>query len=140
MTDASSILLFLLSIFGFFESMYLTRKRMTKQAPACPIGSAHECTVVLESEYNHLFGLHNDVLGILFYASVFILAGIFLWFGNLNPLLITLLKILIGVSGVMSLVFTYLQWKVIKAWCFWCLCSAFTTWAMCVIVLWMTQL
>jgi len=45
------------------------------------------------------------------------------------------LKILVAVASFMSIFLTYLQWRVIHAWCFWCLMSAFTIWLMGTIII-----
>src|SRR3989344_5587083 len=39
-------------------------------------------------------------------------------------------KVLIVCGTMLSVFFTYLQFRIIKAWCFWCLMSATTIWLM----------
>jgi len=45
------------------------------------------------------------------------------------------IKILVTIASLASVFFTYLQWRVIRVWCFWCLMSAGTIWLMGVILL-----
>lgn len=98
----------------------------------CPIGGG--CETVLQSRWNRTFGVHNDVLGLLFYLAAMLatalvvadVAPIALWERSFR------LALLIAV--VMSCRFTYLQWRVIKAWCFWCLMSAVTIGLMAITV------
>ena len=49
--------------------------------------------------------------------------------------LIFIIALMLAGATAMSAIFTYLQWKVIKAWCFWCLMSAATVGIMDIIIL-----
>lgn len=129
----SFALLFTLSAIGISETVYLIRKRIASEKPICPIGD--NCEIVLSSKYNKTFFISNDILGLLAYMTISVIAA-FLVIG-IEPVFFWSLaiKILIGIASVMSLIFTYLQWRVIHAWCFWCLMSAFTIWLMAIIIL-----
>lgn len=122
----ASIILLVLSAIGIGETVYLIRTRRAMRAPVCPIDGG--CSTVLESKYNKLFFISNDTLGLLFYLGT---AGLsVLMATNTNPLWRTLITLAVAAGSLMSLVFTYLQWRVIRAWCFWCLMSAITIWLM----------
>jgi len=118
-------LLFTLASIGISETAYLIRVRRAATQPVCPIGQ--DCSKVLTSRYNRLFGVvHNDVLGFLFYGAFAVLtAFMVLGVGNLLLWELTALVLLAGAT-VASTVFTYLQARVIRAWCFWCVMSAAT--------------
>lgn len=126
-------LIFTLSVIGISETVYLIRKRIALEKPFCPIGGG--CVTVLTHKYSKLFIVPNDVLGLLSYiaisfAAAFLVIGIqpiFLW--NF------VIKILVAIASITSIFLTYLQWRVIRVWCFWCLISAFTVWLMGIIVL-----
>jgi len=124
----SYALLFALSAIGISETVYLVRKRIAAEKPVCPIGE--DCTLVLTSKYNKLFIIPNDVLGLLFYIAASFIAS-FLVIG-IEPLAFWnfVFRISVAAAALISLFFTYLQWRVIRAWCFWCLMSAFTIWLM----------
>jgi len=124
----SYALLFTLSAIGISETVYLVRKRIAAEKPVCPIGE--DCTLVLTSKYNKLFIIPNDVLGLLFYIAASFIAS-FLVIG-IEPLAFWnfVFRISVAAAALISLFFTYLQWRVIRAWCFWCLMSAFTIWLM----------
>ncbi|KKU85330.1 MAG: hypothetical protein A2667_00355 [Candidatus Wildermuthbacteria bacterium RIFCSPHIGHO2_01_FULL_47_27] len=130
-------LLFTIAAIGISETSYLIQKRRAGVRPVCVIGE--DCAKVLESKYNSLLGIPNDVLGFLFYAAVIVLNGSLVIDGALvRPWLQVIeifLKIVILGGMGMSLSLFYLQWRVIKAWCFWCLMSAITTFLMGFIVL-----
>jgi len=129
----SFALLFTLSAIGISETVYLIRKRIAAEKPVCPIGEG--CMTVLSSKYNHLFIIPNDVLGLLFYIAASFISA-FLVIG-VPPLAFwsLIIKWSIAFGALLSLFFTYLQWRVIHAWCFWCLMSAFTIWLMGIIIL-----
>ena len=133
-------LLFTVTAIGISEASYLIRKRIAAERPVCPIGGG--CEQVLNSRYNKLLGIHNDLLGILFYiGAAMISALIVIYDGNVKfasgiatilrvadpqEFLIFIIALMLAGATAMSAIFTYLQWKVIKAWCFWCLMSAAT--------------
>lgn len=130
-------LLFTIAAIGISETAYLIRKRRANQRPVCVLGQ--DCNKVLESKYNAFLGIPNDVLGFIFYVSVTLLNALLVIDGEYirTWALLTepLLKLMIFGGVGMSLVLFYLQWRVIKAWCFWCLMSAATTFLMGFIVL-----
>ena len=129
----SQALIFTLSALGISETVYLFKKRLLLQKPICPIGE--NCLAVLESKYNKIFIIPNDLLGILFYVTC-ALINAFLVIG-IGPLSLwsSIIKVLIILGSLLSVFFTYLQFYVIKSWCFWCLMSACTIWLMAVIIL-----
>lgn len=129
----SYALLFTLAVIGISETVYLIKKRKTQEKPACILGE--DCCKVLESKYNKIFGVHNDILGLVFYILISFIAAFLVIGVEQQGLWVVLAKIMIFGGVVMSLFFIYLQWRVIKAWCFRCLMSAFTTFLMAIVVL-----
>ncbi len=126
-------LLFTLSAIGISETVYLIRTRIAAKKPVCPIGDG--CAVVLTSRYSRLFIVPNDVLGLLAYVVISLIAAFLVI--EVEPLVFwgIALKILVGIASLVSVFFTYLQWHTIRAWCFWCLMSALTIWLMGVIII-----
>lgn len=126
-------LLFTLACLGISEAVYLIRKRKAQEHTVCIIGEA--CEQVLESKYNKIFGLHNDILGLVFYILVSLITAFLAL--EIEPVKWweVLAKILIFAGVLSSIFFTYLQWRVIKAWCFWCVMSAVTIFLMGIVAL-----
>ena len=126
-------ILFTLACVGIAETAYLVRTRRTGQKPVCFIGK--ECDKVLGSKYSKIVLFHNDTWGTLFYVAIALLTA-FLVIG-VEPLIWweRFMKIFVGAGAVISLVLIYLQWKVIRAWCFWCVLSALTVFGMGIILL-----
>lgn len=85
------------------------------------------CHVVLESRYNHLLGVHNDLAGLMFYFGVLlILLALRFNVGPVDFILMTL-EFMTAFAALMSVVFTLIQWRILKAWCFWCTISNINT-------------
>ncbi len=126
-------LLFTLASMGISETVYLIRKRIAAEKPICPIGE--DCAMVLSSKYNKTLSVHNDLLGFLAYIVIAIIAAFLVIEVAPIELWSLILKLLVGLASLASAYFTFLQWKIIRAWCFWCLMSAFTIWLMEVIIL-----
>lgn len=127
-------LLFTLAAIGISETTYLINKRHLGERPICPLNEG-SCHKVLESQYNKTLWVHNDVLGLIFYITVSILTSlIVIGIQHIN-LLDMIVKLLIYTGVLMSAYFTFLQWRIIKAWCTWCLMSALTVFLMTVIAL-----
>lgn len=130
----ATIAVFLLALVGIGETAYLVRKRVRMERPVCVIGSS--CEAVLESKYNKLIlGIPNDFLGLFLYLMIAGVAALIL--KDTAPLSVwtNALRIFIAAGSVASFVFSYIEWRIIKAWCFWCLMSASTLWLMGVIAL-----
>lgn len=127
-------LLFTLAAIGIAETVYLVRSRWAAAHPVCPIGG-ESCLVVLASRYSRFLGVPNDILGVIFYfimgiGSAFLVIGV----GPL-PLLDQVVKAAVTLAAWLSVYFTYLQVRVIRRWCFWCLMSAITIWAMALVLI-----
>ena len=126
-------LIFTLSCLGISETVYLIKKRLMLQKPICPIGE--DCLIVLESKYNKIFFVPNDLLGLVFYVSCSLIASFLVI--EVPPLDLwgTIIRVMIILGSLMSVYLTYLQFRVIKSLCFWCLMSAGTNWLMMIVIL-----
>ena len=126
-------LLFTIAAIGISETSYLIRKRIAAQKPVCPIGES--CEIVLASRYNRMFfGMHNDIAGMIFYIAIAVIAALTVLEAYFVLRLILALELLLVAASVMSSVFLYIQWRVLRAWCFWCVMSAITIGAMDLII------
>lgn len=126
-------LVLLFASFGLSETVFLIRKRKSEEAPVCFIGG--DCHKVLDSKWNKTLGVHNDLVGVVFYVAVLVAVALLeIGIGPADQIWIAL-DIAVGLASLASLYFTFLQWKVIKAWCFWCLMSGATNLALLVLIL-----
>lgn len=115
--------LIFISFLGLVNALYLTYKHyFTKKPLVCPIN--HDCNAVLNSKWGHIFGIRNEILGVLFYGGMLV-GSLLLFFSSLLiPNL--LLYVFIGsITGVLFSIFLVaLQKFVIHDFCFYCLISA----------------
>lgn len=109
---------------GMINSGYLVWKHHQKQPLVCPLN--HDCSVVTESKWSHIFYFRNETLGFLFFLSMLVAAFATLFVPSLT-ILPTL--ILLGMTGALlfSTLLVGLQFLVIKDYCFYCLISAIVT-------------
>lgn len=121
------LIIFIFSLVGASGSLYLIYARKKKRAPVCVIGSS--CEKVWSSLYSRTFGVENETLGIIFYTVIAMVEGA-LFLLRYEPLLALGESIILAGGAVMSCYFVYVQWRIIKAWCFWCTLSAVIVWVM----------
>lgn len=127
-------LLFTLAAIGISETAYLIRKRRAMERPVCFIGE--DCTKVLTSKFSRIFFfIHNDTAGFLFYIFISLITAFLVMGISPIPFWILTAKIAIFAGAALSCFFIFLQWKIIRAWCFWCLMSSFTIFTMGFIIL-----
>lgn len=126
-------LLFTMAALGISETAYLIRKRKAYELPVCPIGE--DCHTVLTSKYNRLFLVHNDAAGFVFYIVISLITAFLVIGAGPLEVLAKILIVLVFSGFAVSIFFLYLQWQVIKAWCFWCVMSALTIFVMAIVIL-----
>lgn len=116
----TALIFLILGLAGFIDSSYLTANHYLGTALNCPILGG--CETVTTSSYSKIFGAPVSLLGNIYYLAVIILAVAF-WDSKKRKLLY-FISYLSGAGFLASLAFTYLQFFVIKALCFYCLMSA----------------
>lgn len=112
--------LIVLAFLGLIDSAYLYWHHLRKKPLACPIDN-HDCNAVVESKWGKLFGFKNEVLGIFYYVFVIVLA--FLLFYGTEKLIYFLTIISLGALAFSFYLF-YVQAKILRNYCFYCLISA----------------
>ena len=113
-----------LAFSGLIDTGYLVYKHAMKarQPLVCPLRM--DCAKVTEGEFSKTFGIRNDYLGILYYLSALIGAFLGMKFPEMKKVIYTLLLLMTGGGLLFSGYLVYLQAKVIKEYCFYCLVSA----------------
>ena len=129
MNDAH-LIIFVLSIVGFVEAIYLLTQRMKKRPPVCVIGQS--CATVWESPYSKTFGIGNEVLGMIFYGVIGSIEY-FIMTGATHLVFFAGEMIILAIGFFMSCYYVYLEWRIIQAWCFWCTLSAVIVWIMALV-------
>ena len=110
-----------LCIVGLFNALYLTYKHYQKKPLLCPMN--HKCEVVTESKWSELFGVRNEVIGVIFFCSLLLgMTGV-LFFPAYAEGIILFIRISCAGSLLFSLFLVFVQFKIIKEYCFYCLLS-----------------
>lgn len=104
--------IFLLSLLGLADSIYLTIKHFTHSDINCSIFNG--CDLVTTSIYSTILGVPVALLGVIFY-------GLVLTFAVRRSL--ALLLIISSIGFLISIWFVYTQGFILNAFCFYCLIS-----------------
>ncbi len=115
---------FWLGIVGFCIASFIRKKRVTNEKLVCVIGN--DCNKVINSKYSRLFGVQNEVIGIIFYGLVVLYSLLGMnGIESIGPVMFsTVFMIGSGFAAATSLVLVYIQVAVIREWCEYCLASA----------------
>ena len=112
--------LLVLGLLGVIDTTYLIRKSREKKPLVCPIGE--DCNKVLDSKWNKIFFVKNGILGLLFYVGIIV--GAILLLLEFNETILKILTIGSGIGVLFSGFLVFIQTRVIKNYCFYCLISA----------------
>ena len=116
------LLLVSLSIAGLVVSFHIWNKvHRQKKKLVCVIGDGG-CDKVVKSKYGHLFGIDNTIMGMAYYSFILILGLLYFFYPSFLAVnyVAILEKIITGLSASMSLVLTFIQFKVLKQFCEYC--------------------
>ncbi|MBZ5565047.1 MAG: thioredoxin domain-containing protein [Acidobacteriia bacterium] len=114
-----------LSLLGLFDSLYLLWVYTSPTRPLVCLGSG--CDAVRASAYSHLWGAPIPIFGVAAYAALALLLFAEALLPGLLARATQYLVILIASGGFcFSLYLSYLEARVIHAWCAWCVVSALT--------------
>ena len=118
--DLKLIFLPILAIIGIAIASYLIYSReKTHGVKVCPTGGG--CNAVLNSKYSKTLGMRNDYLGILYY--LIIITEYFLIM-NLMTNFTIYFKAISSFALLFSIYLFYIQARVIKQYCFYCILTA----------------
>jgi len=116
------VILLIVSVIGLLDTGYLFyQKTVHKNPVACPLKG--KCEIVLESKWSKMFGVKTELLGLLFYLVVFFSGLALMTYPAIFMKYINLLFIFILSGFVFASYLFYIQVKVIKHYCFYCIFS-----------------
>jgi len=118
-----SYALILLALAGMFDTAYLAAQHISGDTVVC--GIVEGCDSVLNSKYSEVFGIPLALIGLLYYATILVLA--FIYIAREPKIATNLLMGITGLGFIASAYFIYLQLAVIHAICTYCMASAFVT-------------
>ena len=108
----------ILAIAGLIVTSILIYHRKKQKALVCPIGQ--HCNEVLKSKYNSIFYFNNDAMGLLYYLLI-LAEAVYLFF--ISSDFLVYMQIISGLTVIFSLFLFYLQIRVIRNYCFYCILS-----------------
>lgn len=120
----TSFFLILLAAVGLIDSAYIFYKKLRNEKLVCLIGK--DCNKVIKSKYSSVFGIPNEVLGVLFYAGVL---GFFFisWLGIeyfFGVQLLLIFRAAAFLAFLSSLFLAVIQIFILREWCEYCLLTA----------------
>ncbi len=113
------IWIILLGSIGLLISGYIAITHARNKKVICPINST-SCNAVLDSEWSNMLGIKNEIFGILYYLSIIV--GVLLINQGYSYLLIVM-KATATLSALYSVFLLLIQVRIIKEFCFYCLCT-----------------
>jgi uncharacterized membrane protein len=112
------------SILGLGISGYIFQSKQKKTKLICPRESS--CDHVVHSVYSNTFGVHNEILGLVYYLFQIVFWLCFTFSPNtLNTASYFVMLIATIVGAMFSIYLVGIQAFIIRSWCLWCLGSAF---------------
>lgn len=131
-----SLLLILLSLLGVLISGYLLREHIVPHGSSfCDFNEKISCDVVNKSPYASLLGVPVSLLGLLYYAFLFLLLlfwrQVALFLGSEYSAKLLVAYTVLGL--LFSIYFTLIEAFVLKVWCPFCILSALNV--LCLVVL-----
>ncbi|NQU83351.1 MAG: vitamin K epoxide reductase family protein [Parcubacteria group bacterium] len=115
-------LFIVLSVGGIIDASYLLYKKVKKIPLSCPIND--DCSVVTQSKWSKVFGIHNETLGVINYIFLVLVVIVSLFLSQWAQTIFLFLLFITGAGFLYSLYLTYIQAFRIKSFCFYCLISA----------------
>lgn len=127
MTVISRVLLVFLSIVGMVDAGYITYEEFAGVVPKCLPIAGFDCGLVLQSQWSHIGPIPLSLLGLGFYATVFLISSYLLVIAQPHKLARTVLAFLGTTGFLFSLYLIYIQAVILQAFCTYCLISAITS-------------
>lgn len=119
------IAIFILGVSGFWVAWYIAKHKKPNESPlVCPLRL--DCKTVVHSDYSKFFGIHVEILGMIYYASLASSYLVLIFMKHSLPALVVgFLSILSFVAFLFSMYLIGVQIFILKKGCFWCFVSAF---------------
>lgn len=115
------VLMFIFGGIGVLDTLYLIYHKIRGTEVACIFFPPEWCYKVQHSPQSRTFGIPNSVAGFCMYALILVLAALFS--EGLVPF--WPLQAIIVFGFAFSMYFLYVQAFVLRAFCTWCVVSAF---------------
>jgi len=114
------ILIFIFSGIGILDTLYLSYHAIKKTSVACWFFPKEWCFKVQFSPQSKTFGIPNAFLGLAMYVSIFVFATLF----TRERVSCFPISVFVTIGFLFSMYFTYVQARVLRAFCTWYVLSA----------------
>lgn len=118
--ELSLLLIVILASIGIANTLYLSWHAITKTDVKCVFFPPEWCQKVQHSPQSRTLGIPNPFLGLGMYVGLLVLTILF----DQNVVPFWPIAAIIVAGFLFSAYFTYIQGKILKAWCTWCVLSA----------------
>ncbi len=112
--------LIVLGIFGSAIAIFLYSRHAQKKKLICPIGDPGECDAVVESKWGKTLGIKNELIG-LGYFIIITINALLVW--QEITKFVKYIQIFSLISILFSTYLLFIQHKVLKKYCFYCIMS-----------------
>lgn len=123
---------FVIAFLGLLDAGYLTYLKLFSLPIPCTI--THGCETVIRSSYSVVLGVPLAIWGLIFYIGMLVLSVLYVY--KESGTIRKLFHAGTIVGALASSYFIYLQAAVIQAWCQYCLVSAFLSYTLGVLSIW----
>jgi len=114
------VLILIFSGIGILDTLYLSYHSIKKTPVACWFFPEEWCRKVQASPQSKTFGIPNSFLGLAMYVSIFVSTLLFMQ--GVVPFFF--ISVIVTIGFLFSMYFTYVQARVLRAFCTWCVLSA----------------
>ena len=114
-----NIVVSLLALIGLLNAGYILRSRVMKKPLSCPLHG--NCKEITESKWGKVLGVHNDFMGMIYFFFVVVLGLMTFGFVDYAIIIVT------GFGLLYSGYLFYVQSRILREYCFYCLISALIT-------------
>ncbi len=112
-----------LAVIGAGLSAYLVYENLQGQSGVCAV--VHGCQEVQQSRYGKIAGVPVSIPGVIGYSLIGLFAAGYLWnFRGLRQQIVSLAFLTALFGFLFSMYLTYVEARVLEAWCIYCIVSA----------------
>jgi uncharacterized membrane protein len=120
------MLIYFFAAVGILDTAYLIYHKLRGTDVACLFFPPEWCHTVQYSKYSKTFGVPNSMAGFAMYAAIIMFLAAY----QAGMLAFWPVQAVVAFGFAFSLYFTYVQARILRAFCTWCVLSAFNFFVM----------
>lgn len=119
--NLAETLIFIFALIGLGDTLYLSYHAINKSPVHCPFFPDEWCRKVQRSKQSRLFGFPNAFAGLGMYVLILMFLGLSM---TQRVFPFWPVSVVVTIGFIFSAYFTYIQARVLRAFCTWCVLSA----------------